>query len=51
MFDGIDVYAVAAAGPDTLPNYPPSAWLEGENVAVPGDGRQRAVPPRPRRTG
>ena len=32
---GIDVYAVAAAGQKTLPNYPPSSWLEGEDWPFP----------------
>src|SRR4029078_7003764 len=27
---GVDVYGVAAAGRDTLPNSPPSTWLEDE---------------------
>ena len=32
---GIDVYAVAAAGHEELPNYPPSSWLEGEDWPFP----------------
>jgi thiol-disulfide isomerase/thioredoxin len=32
---GIDVYGVAAAGRDDLPNYPPSAWLEDESWPFP----------------
>jgi cytochrome c biogenesis protein CcmG/thiol:disulfide interchange protein DsbE len=33
--DGIDVYAVAAAGHEELANYPPSSWLEGEDWPFP----------------
>ena len=32
---GVDVYGVAAAGHDELPNYPPSAWLEDEAWTFP----------------
>ncbi len=49
--DGIDVYGVAAAGQDDAPELPAVRLVGGRSVVVPDDGRQRAVAPRPRRTG
>ena len=51
VFDGVDVTAVATGTNSDAPNYPPSAWLEGREVAVPGAwSTARRAPPR-RRTG
>jgi thiol-disulfide isomerase/thioredoxin len=35
VFDGVDVTAVATATSDQAPNYPPSAWLKGEDWPFP----------------